>query len=41
MDIGKHMRAYSWCGIGRRKSNRAKILKAFIAEDGNSRSWKG
>jgi len=32
MDIGKHMRAYSWCRIGRRKCNRAKILKAFIAK---------
>jgi hypothetical protein len=26
------MRAYSWCGIGRRKSRRDKILKAFIAK---------
>jgi len=32
MDIGKHIRAYSWCGTGRRKSRRDKILKAFIAK---------
>ena len=32
MDIGKHMQAYSWCGIGRRKSRRDKILKAFTAK---------
>ena len=32
MDIAKHMRAYSWCGIGRKKSSRIKILKAFIAK---------
>jgi hypothetical protein len=32
MDIGKHMRVYAWCGIGRKKSRRDKILKAFIAK---------
>jgi hypothetical protein len=32
MDIAKHMRVYSWCGIGRKKSSRIKILKAFIAK---------
>jgi len=32
MDIAKHMRAYSWYGIGRKKSNRISILKAFIAK---------
>lgn len=32
MDICKHMRAYAWCGIGRKKSRRDKILKAFIAK---------
>ena len=32
MDIAKHMRAYSWYGIGRKKSNRISILKAYIAK---------
>jgi transposase len=32
MDMGRHMRAYSWCGTGRKKSRRDKILKAFIAK---------
>jgi hypothetical protein len=32
MDIARHMRAYAWCGTGRKKSNRISILKAFITK---------
>lgn len=32
MDIGKHMRVCSWCGMGRKKSRRDRIFKAFVAK---------
>jgi hypothetical protein len=32
METSKHMRAYYWCGIGRKKSRRDRIFKAFIAK---------
>ena len=32
MDLNKHMGEYRWSGIGRRRGDRAKIAKAFVAK---------
>jgi len=32
MDVPKHLRAYRWCGIGRKREDRSAIAKAFVAK---------
>lgn len=32
LDLGKHMKEYRGCGVGRRRKNRISLAKAFVAK---------